>query len=251
MRFRLKAFGLHLLGSAAVLSIVLGGLFFGWYRWPGWYLTGVMTVSALLAGVDVTLGPLLTLLIANASKPRRELARDISFIVAAQLVALGYGAATLWQGRPLYYTFSEDRLEVVRAFELVPAPASGARPGHAELAPHWWSLPRWVWAPMPDDAAAASQIMQSAIRGGADLIDMPWYFRPWADGLPELRKTLKPVEALRSMSVEQKKHAKARLAELGYAPDAPISMVMMGRIAPLVAVFDPETGRMRALLYTE
>jgi hypothetical protein len=251
MRFRLKAFSIHLLGSAVVLGAVLGGLYLGWYRWPGWYLTGVLAVSAMLAGVDLTLGPLLTLLIASPSKPRRDLARDIAVIVAAQLIALGYGATTLWQGRPLYYTFSADRLEVVRAFELVNGRTGAGHLNHPELAPHWWSLPRWVWVPMPDDPAVANEVMRSAIAGGADFVDMPWLFRPWAEGLPELRNMLKPVDALRSLSVEQKKHAEARMSELGYAPDRAIAMVMMGRIAPLVAVFDPATVRMRALIYSE
>lgn len=251
MRFRLKAFSIHLLGSAVVLSVVLGGLYLGWYQWPGWYLTGVLTVSALLAGVDLTLGPLLTLLIANPFKLRRELVRDIGVIVAAQLIALGYGATTLWQGRPLYYTFSADRLEVVRAFELVTERTDAGHPNHPELAPHWWSRPRWVWVPTPDDPAVASEIMRSAIAGGADFVDMPQFFRPWAEGLPQLRKALGPVGALRSLSVEQKQHAKMRLSELGYAPDGAIAMVMMGRIAPVVAVFDPATVQMRALIYTQ
>ena len=41
MKLRFKAFGLHLLGSTVALSSILGALYFGWYRWPGWYLTDV------------------------------------------------------------------------------------------------------------------------------------------------------------------------------------------------------------------
>src|ERR1700704_779064 len=110
MKFRFKAFGLHLLGSASVLAFVLGGLYLGWYCWPGWYLTSVVHVAALMAAVDGTLGPLGTLMIASPKKPRRQLARDIAMIVAVQLAALVYGTITMWQGRPLYYTFSVDRL---------------------------------------------------------------------------------------------------------------------------------------------
>ncbi|HYL72372.1 MAG TPA: fimb protein, partial [Candidatus Dormibacteraeota bacterium] len=106
MRFRLKAFGLHLTGSACALGLALGSLYLGWYRWPGWYLTGVLHVLVIVAIVDLGLGPTLTLIIANPRKPRRELARDIGIIVSVQIAALIYGAATLWQGRPLYYTFS-------------------------------------------------------------------------------------------------------------------------------------------------
>ena len=38
MRFRLRFFGLHLVASVVVLTLVLGSFYLGWYRWPGWYL---------------------------------------------------------------------------------------------------------------------------------------------------------------------------------------------------------------------
>src|SRR5882672_896867 len=98
MRFRFKAFGLHFLASSVALSSTLGALYFGWYRWPGWYLTDVVTVVAVLVGVDIVLGPLLTLIVARSSKPRRELTRDIAMIVVVQLCALGYGTVSLWSG---------------------------------------------------------------------------------------------------------------------------------------------------------
>jgi hypothetical protein len=249
MRFRLKAFAFHMLGSAVVLTITLGGLYLGWYRWPGWYLTDVLMVSAVLAGVDLTLGPLLTLIIASPAKPRRELARDIGIIVAAQLVALAYGATTLWNGRPLYYTFSSDRLEEVRAFELVDAADPRAEASLPELAPHWWSRPRWVWVPFPQDPKAVDALIAAASQGGADIIDMPHYFRPWNDGLPALRQALQPPDQLRSLSTKQKQHVKARMAELGFPTDRPLTIIMTGRGDPLVAVFDPVSMRMKALLY--
>src|SRR5215472_15827725 len=103
MRFRLKAFGLHLLGSVSALFLVLGSLYLGWYRWPAWYLAGVLHVVGIVVMVDLVLGPTLTLIVANPGKPRAELARDISIIVAVQLLALSYGSFALWGGRPLYY----------------------------------------------------------------------------------------------------------------------------------------------------
>jgi len=102
MKFRFKAFGLHVTASLCLFLLALGTLYFGWYRWPGWYLTGATTIVLLMAGVDVVLGPLLTFIIANPNKPRRELTRDIAVIATVQLVAMGYGLTTLWQGRPLY-----------------------------------------------------------------------------------------------------------------------------------------------------
>ena len=118
MKFRLKAFALHLLSSCVVLTLILGILYLCWYRWPGWYLADAVQVTAALTGVDLVIGPLLTFVIASAKKPQGELIRDIGVIAALQLGALAYGTVALWNGRPLYYTFSEDVLQVVQAYDL-------------------------------------------------------------------------------------------------------------------------------------
>ena len=249
MRFRFKAFGLHLLSSVCVLALLLGGLYFGWYQWPGWYLTGVLHITLILGIVDVTFGPMFTFLIANPNKPRRELARDIAIIVLVQLVALGYGATTLWQGRPLYYTFSSDRLEIVQASELSAAEVERARRQNPEFAPHWYSRPRWVWAPLPENEAERSGIIAGAVTGeGADVIQMPRYFKPWNAGLTDLRKQLKTVDAFFIFTKQQKGLLKQTLRKLGYAPDQPNTLFLTGHGTPLVAVFDPKSLELKVLL---
>jgi len=249
VRFRLKAFSLHLLGSACVLALVLGALYLGWYRWPGWYLTGVLHVTAILAGVDLTLGPLFTLLIANPGKPRRELARDIAVIVALQILALGYGTATLWRGRPLYYTFSVDRLEIVQASEIPADEIALALKQNPRFAPHWYSRPRWVWAPLPDDPAEQSRIMAGAISGeGADIIQMPRYFKDWRLGHDALRKQLKPVDQFSIFTKAEQKVLKERLNQHGLAPDQADTLFLTGHDRPLLAVFDRDTLHLRAIL---
>lgn len=248
MNFRLKAFQLHLLASAAILTCVLGALFLGWYHWPGWYLSGALRVVAMLIGVDAALGPLLTFVIANPAKPRRELKRDISLIVAVQLIALAYGTATLWNGRPLYYAFSVNMLELVQASDLDPADTELARRAHDALAPHWYSLPRWIWAPLPADAEEREHIVQSAITGGADVTAMPSHFRPWRDGAGDLRKQLMPVGDLRFYSGAEIQRLKRRMAAAGFAAGERNAIPLMGRGRPLLAVFDRQTLKLLALI---
>ena len=248
MKSRFKTFGLHFIGSATVLLLVLGTLYLGWYRWPGWYLTGVLHVLPVMVGVDVVLGPLLTLVIASPKKPPRVLARDIACIVAVQLVALGYGATTLWNGRPLYYTFSERELSVTQGIDLQPAEVALARQGNPDFAPHWYSRPRWVWAPLPDDTKASEAIIRSAIAGGFDVTAMPRYFKPWSQGLPSLRGQLKKSGDLAYFSPAQQKVLKLRLQQNGFDPDAADTLPMTGHGTPLLAVFDLETLQIKALL---
>src|ERR1700759_1345276 len=139
MKFRLRALLLHLLTSAAVMALVMGFLYGGWYRWPGWYLADAAQVAAVMLGVDVGLGPLLTFVVASPDKPRPTLKRDVIIIVLVQLAALGYGTVSLWNGRPLYYAFSVNCLSLVQAYDIEPDEAAIGRERNPNLAPHWYS----------------------------------------------------------------------------------------------------------------
>ncbi len=246
--FRLQAFGFHLLGSASLLTLVLGGLYLGWYRWPGWYLAGAQEVGFLVTLVDVALGPLSTLIVAGAAKPRRTLARDIAVIVAVQIAALVYGCGTLWHGRPLYYAFSVDRLQMVQAYDLDSPEIDLARRQNPELAPTWHSLPRWIWAPLPDDPQEQQKIMRSAIAGGLDVIQMPRYFKPWDQGVPELRKQLKRLAVLGGFTKAEKQVLRAKMARLGFAPDEPDTLFVTGRTHTALAIFDRSSMHLEAVL---
>jgi hypothetical protein len=251
MRFRLKAFALHLLASAFILGSILAGLYAGWYHWPGWFLTSVLHVTGILLLVDVVVGPTVTLIIANPRKPRRELARDISLIAIVQLVALAYGTSTLWRGRPLYYTYSGDRLETVTASDLGAKEIALAQSTNPTFAPHWNSLPRWVWAPLPDDPKTAEEIVNSSIFGGPghDVIDMPRYFKPWNSGLPELRRNLEVITSIKQLSKAQQRSVSARMRSRGLSPTERNALVFWGvNSEKLVAVFDPATLTIRAFL---
>jgi hypothetical protein len=254
MSFRLRAFALHVLASISVLSLVLGGLYFGWYRWPGWYLSTALSVVPTLIGVDVALGPLITLLIANPTKPRRALVRDIGCIALVQLVALVYGTLTLWSGRPLYYAFSQDRLQLVQALDLKGPELERARQENPALAPHWYSRPRWVWAPLPSDGDERQRIIMSALAGGDDVIDMPRYFKPWAEGLSALRGKLKSVEALAREDIRLRRHKldmQQRVAATGLGADQAVALMLTGRSAPMLAIFDPKDLRLRAFVRSD
>jgi len=248
MRFRLKAFTLHLVMSALVLSCTLGGLYLGWYHWPGWYLAAVIPVVTVMVGVDVVLGPLLTFVIASERKPRRELARDIGIIVAVQLVAFGYGATTLWHGRPLYYAFSVNCLSIVQGYDLDPEDTARAQRENRPLAPHWNSLPRWIYAPLPGSSAESEKIVSSALSGGYDVTARPTYFRSWQDGRNDLRGALQRIDDIKFFSGPERQRLKERVRAAGLDPSRPTALAFTGRARPLLAVFDPQRLELRMLV---
>jgi hypothetical protein len=247
MSFRFKTFGLHLLGSTVALALIFGALYFGWYRWPGWYLADVSHVVLVMAGVDVVVGPLLTLTVANPGKPRRELKRDILLIVAVQACALIYGTASLWNGRPLYYAFSENVMQLVQAYDIDSQDADIARRQKSPFVPHWYSPLRWVWAPLPADADLRNKIITAAISGGDDVISMPQFFKPWEQGLPTLRTQLRKLDEQKFFLPQEKKRLKERMQAVHVASDQPDTIPMTGRGRPLLVVFDPASMKITSI----
>jgi hypothetical protein len=239
MKFRFKALGWHFCASTCLLLLVMGILFLGWYRWPGWYLAGMLTVLPITVGVDAALGPLVTFIIANPGKPRRVLARDIACIGVVQLVALVYGTMTLWHGRPLYYVYSGHELSIMQPTDLTPAEIALGRQQNPELAPHWDSLPRWVYSPFGPKDEQGKEI---------DVTAMPRYFQPWSNGLADLRQKLKKVDDWTYFSRNQRTLLKQRMAQRGFPEDEAATMPMTGRDVPLLAVFDLKTLQIKALL---
>lgn len=249
MRFRIRAFATHLGASALTLSVILGALYVGWYKWPGWYLTGVASVVLVMVGVDVVVGPLLTLVIASPAKQRRLLARDVGVIILVQLIALLYGTVQLWNGRPLYLAFSENVLQLVQAYDI---PADEAELGATEnptLAPRWYSLPRWIWAPLPPDEGERKKIVDAAMTGGTDVIGMPRFYKTWESGLPALKMQLKPMAAVTYFFPDQKKKLRERMLAAGLNPDQSNAITLTGRNKFLLAVFDPANLQLVALLH--
>ena len=141
-------------------------------------------------------------------------------------------------------------MQIVQASDLEAPEIVLARRQNPALAPHWYSLPRWIWAPLPKDPAERSRIMKSAVAGGDDVISMPRYFKPWEQGLPELREHLKRVDELGYFSAAQKKVLMERMRAAGLATDRANSMAFTGRGHPLLAVFDPAVLKIEAVIKT-
>ena len=77
---------------------------------------------------------------------------------------------------------------------------------------------------------------------------MPTYFKSWEQGLPSLREQLKKTDDWAFLSGNEKKRLKVRLQAAGLAADQPNAMPFTGRTRPLLAVFDPVSLKIVAML---
>ncbi len=99
--FRLKYFSGHMAISISALTILMILILTQWYPRYLFWTEGAYFALATLIGVDIVLGPALTLVVAKESKPKRELLMDLSLIAAFQIAAFGYGSYVLFAERPI------------------------------------------------------------------------------------------------------------------------------------------------------
>ena len=107
-------FALKHLGVSALIAALCAALVFGfWFPYPYGELASGRSLFLIVVAVDLTLGPLLSLIVFDPKKRRRELWRDLGVIFTLQLVALGYGLHSVAQARPVMLAFEGDRYRIV------------------------------------------------------------------------------------------------------------------------------------------
>ena len=178
---RYQAFLYHLLLSLLFAGGVLLFAKLAWYPGDLVFASGAVKIFFLVLLVDACFGPLITLLTYNLKKGFKELNRDFLFIVLLQVCALAYGFYTLAGGRPVYYVFAVDRFELVQANEIPHSFLKEAK----EFGPYgdlpWWRV-KWVYAELPKDNDARTDILFKQIENGVDLAQTPKYFQSLDQG---------------------------------------------------------------------
>lgn len=116
--FSLRAAAVHLVASAIVISVLAWIVFSTWFVQPWREVSGGMGILLLVLCVDVVCGPILTLIVFDPRKNRKELLLDLVSILVLQLSALGYGVHTLSQTHPLAIVFEVDRFRAVGYADL-------------------------------------------------------------------------------------------------------------------------------------
>lgn len=190
--FGLRIAGLHLAISAAVTGAVALVIFLRWYPSPFADAAGATTLFALLVGIDVVLGPALTLLVAKASKPRSELARDLTVIAVLQIAALCYGIYSLALARPVALVFEVDQFRLITAAD-VDSPTLDEAP--AKLRQLSWVGPRSMSSAKPTTPSEQLRVIDLEL-AGIPLAAMPRYWQEYAPHAAAAWRVARPAHAL-------------------------------------------------------
>lgn len=180
MKSAAKAAGIHFLGSLLLGLLSALVVFLLWYPHPYGQLSGGRNLFAIVVAVDVICGPLLTWILFNPAKPRRELILDMSLVVLIQLSALAYGLHTAYVAKPIYLVHEIDRFRVISApdyGDIDVGKAINALP--AELHPKLWGGPITVGIHLPDNKDERKDVLFESMYGGRDYAQRPEYYVPY------------------------------------------------------------------------
>ncbi len=172
----LRAASIHMLCSLGVALLAAGFVFGLWFPFPYREFSGGRELFFLVVSVDVVCGPMLTLVLFNPKKPRKELWLDLSLVVLIQLAALGYGMWTVWQARPLYLVNEVDRYKVIAAPDV---DTKGLQGLPANLKPQFWGGPKTVGIRAPKNAEEHNTVLLAAATGGRDYGARPEFYIPY------------------------------------------------------------------------
>jgi hypothetical protein len=203
---RWKAAAIHLSISLLLAAIVATLLYTLWFPPPYFRAAGAGTLIPLLMGVDIAIGPLLTLLVISPTKPKRLRRLDISIIVVLQTIAFVYGFHVIYQARPVFIVGEVDRLVVVAADQLSDADlAKGNRPEYRSRS---WSGPRLVGA-LPPTGDRVFDVVSHAMNGGKDIDRLPEFYVPYEQVANGLKQHGHPLASLKPTNAEQRRQIAA------------------------------------------
>jgi len=231
---RFQAFAIHLLISSAVLGSFLVFVFLVWYPQPFFVVEGLVQIVWVLVGVDIVLGPALTLVVFKTGKP--GLKRDLSIIAAIQIIGFIYGANTFYQERPYFAVFYDsDYFEVIPASTMKDISKIDPDLNHSKF-----GGPIIVFVDSPTEIDDLTIILEDMKKGGPSIHLRPEYYRPLKGHINKIFRLSRNLDELQKIPANNaaisqfKTEYGERIADFVYFPIA-------GSLTSRLLVIDRET----------
>lgn len=238
LKQRLRASLVHLGISTLVACGAAALIFLLWYPSPLAEAQGVSKIVLILIGVDVAIGPLITLIIFDRAK--KSLPFDLAVIACLQLAALLYGLHSIFIARPAIIAFNIDRFDVVTALDVDRESLEKARAEGKPGLP--WGHPRLVVARRPEDAKERQALMFSAVFGGPDLAQMAQWYEPYAEARDVALPRVRPLSELRKINALDDVQWKALVAGLGRPEEQLGYFPMQAKLKDGAVIVDARTA---------
>jgi hypothetical protein len=241
---RWKASAIHLALSATIGIFVVALMLVVWYPQPYFAAMGGDTLIMILIGVDVVIGPLITLIVFDPKK--KSLRFDLAVIALLQLSALAYGCSVVFEARPVYNVFVVDRFEAVAANQV--DAESLAKVTVPEFRTLPLTGPRIIAARQIDDPQRMADIVISAVSGGADLANLAELYVPYAEFREAAARKARPLAELLARQPDEAGTVRAFVARSGRAEADVGFLPMKARNRDMSVVVDARSGEVIGIL---
>jgi len=243
---RWRAAGVHLLISACIAAAVLALMLAIWYPPPLFEAMGGVALAMILIGVDVVMGPALTLIVFRSGKPGLKF--DLAVIAAFQLAALVYGCHVVALARPAFIVFVKDQFQVATVAALAPERLAEAK--YPQFRSPSWFGPVLVFGDWPKDFAEQQQLLFAAL-GGEDLQHFPKYYAPYDAGKGEIVRRAQRLSDVRRIEPAAGRAVDAWLARSGLDEQNLLYLRLRGRGVWVAVLIDRASAQPVKMLVVE
>lgn len=233
LRSRYHAALFHFLASLSVFTLFVGILLFFWYPSPYFSASGGWQGLRLVAAVDLVLGPVVTLIVFNLKKSRRELVMDMSVVVFVQLAALLWGVVAVYNQRPVAVVFSDT------SFYTVPALAITNQGISLDTLDEFGSeRPVYVFVQRPDSGADLQRFEREVNELQIPPHEQVWLYEPLAENFATISRSSIDIEEVMAANADMKANIESLLEETGTALEDNYYIALTSRYRNIILVFD-------------
>lgn len=204
---RYEAAATHFVACLVVSLGTLALCWFVWYPTPMLLALGGQEIFLLVVGIDVVVGPLLTLVVFKAGK--KSLKFDLAVILALQVAAFVYGTSALLEARPAYVASLGDSFQVIQATEV-----TDENLAKAQTTLPWWG-PKWVGTQEFVDPEWQSGVLAVQSVGG-DKGHFPQLHIPYESMKERVLAKALPISELKKINPGQENKIDQWLKSRGY-----------------------------------
>ena len=236
---RKRAFLTHLSMSALIVGAACALIFLLWYPHPYFQAVGGWSVLRVLIGVDLVVGPLLTLIVFKPGKPGLKF--DLSVIALVQLAALTYGLTVIYQERPYFTVFALDRFFVLarQDVDLVQF-ADAQAAGRLDDKP--FRGPMLVVATRPTGAELQKLLEETVFGGKPDIERRPEFWSRYEGEAAQVTRRAQPLAALQAARPHDRAKIAALQTKLGLAAERIAFVPMIAKNRDVSLLVDATTG---------
>jgi hypothetical protein len=233
---RTRAFLIHLGISVLIYLVLLYLIVFIWYPQPFFAADGGWQGVRLVTGIDLVLGPVLTLIVFKAGKPGLKF--DLALIGMLQALALSWGVWTVYDQRTDLVVFANGAFYTLNPEQVATAGAAAQR-----IISQADTRPPYAFVSLPAGKAEKKAVIRSLFAGKPLFLHGELY----APLTPENRRKIPaqspPLEQLLSLSPGNRQALNDFLQRRHGKVDDYAFLPLHCRYDHLVMVVDRKDGR--------